>query len=354
MIASVQHFIREKIGLKTIGLVISALVITAAVYILYKELANIDWSKVGAAMVALPSRAFLLAGLFTLGAYLTLTAYDFFAVRTIGHKLPYTTCATGAFTSYSIAHNLGATVFTGAVVRYLIYSRHGLTAPDVIKICFIAGLTFWLGNAAVLGIGFLLEPQVIEPVLGRIGIGEGMVRMIGGAIILGLLGYLAVTHLVHPVIGKGAWRLALPSAPLTALQILIGIVDLTFCALIFYIVLVSQPGTPPVPFTVIGVILVASMLLGFASHTPGAVGAFEASMLIALKPLGFSAEQIVAAFIIFRLYYFVAPFILALLTVFVREFVLGGSSISDLKQSMAVIREAEADHEQTNKNTAGS
>jgi len=31
----------------------------------------------------------------------------------------------------------------------------GLNAIDVAKICFPAGLTFWLGNAAVLGLGIL-------------------------------------------------------------------------------------------------------------------------------------------------------------------------------------------------------
>ena len=57
------------------------------------------------------------------------------------------------FTSYSVGHNVGATVFTGGAVRYRIYSAYGLNAVEVAKICFVAGLTFWLGNATVLGLG---------------------------------------------------------------------------------------------------------------------------------------------------------------------------------------------------------
>src|SRR5207245_2027095 len=67
--------------------------------------------------------------------------------------------ALAAFTSYSIGHNVGASVFTGGAVRYRIYSAWGLNAIAVAKICFLAGLTFWLGNAAVLGLGVAYHPE---------------------------------------------------------------------------------------------------------------------------------------------------------------------------------------------------
>ena len=92
--------------------------------------------------------------------YFTLTFYDLFAVRAIGRNdIPYRVNALAAFTSYSIGHNVGASVFTGGAVRYRIYSAWGLNAIDVAKICFLAGLTFWLGNAAVLGLGIAYHPE---------------------------------------------------------------------------------------------------------------------------------------------------------------------------------------------------
>ncbi len=343
MLKSVATFLREKIGFKSIGLAISAGVIGFAVYVLWRELAHSDWSKVKEAIFHTPTRAFLMAGVFTVCAYLTLTAYDYFAVRQIGKKVGYPTSAMGAFSSYSIAHNLGATVFTGAVVRFLIYSRVGLKASDVIKITFLAGLTFWLGNATVLGLGFVIEPQVVEPVLKGLGVSAEMVRVVGVCVLAALGAYLVFVHFARPAIGKGDWRLELPGARLSLLQIVIGIVDLTFCASIFYVIICNLPGAPAVPFTAVGVILVASMLLGFASHAPGAVGAFEASLLMSLKPLGFTAEQVIAAFILFRLYYFVAPFALAVVAVFLREFVFGGGDLASFKASIATVRQAEND-----------
>ena len=89
-------------------------------------------------------------------AFFTLTFYDLFALRTIGKKhVPYRIAALSSFTSYTVGHNVGATVFTGGAIRFRIYSEWGLSAIDVAKICFVSGLTFWLGNLFVLGIGMM-------------------------------------------------------------------------------------------------------------------------------------------------------------------------------------------------------
>ena len=97
--------------------------------------------------------------------YFTLTFYDLFALRTIGRgDVPYRVAALAGFTSYSVGHNVGASVFTGGAVRYRIYSAWGLSAIDVAKICFVAGLTFWLGNATVLGLGIAYVPQAASAI----------------------------------------------------------------------------------------------------------------------------------------------------------------------------------------------
>ncbi len=66
----------------------------------------------------------MLAALFVAFGYFTLTFYDLFALRTIGRSdVSYLTAALAGFTSYSVGHNVGASVFTGGAVRYRIYSR---------------------------------------------------------------------------------------------------------------------------------------------------------------------------------------------------------------------------------------
>ena len=93
-------------------------------------------------------------------AYGTLTCYDLFALRTIGaDHVPYRIAALASFTSYAIGHNIGATAFSGGAIRYRIYSQFDLGIGSVATICFLTGLTFWLGNLAVLGAG-MVHPNV--------------------------------------------------------------------------------------------------------------------------------------------------------------------------------------------------
>jgi uncharacterized membrane protein YbhN (UPF0104 family) len=144
-------FLRHKQVLHKLGVAISVTVIGIACYVLYHMLRHIDVDEVIEAIKATEPHQIAEAALFVAAGYFTLTFYDLFAVRAIGHcDIPYRVNALAAFTSYSIGHNVGASVFTGGAVRYRIYSAHGLNAIDVAKICFLAGLTFWLGNAAAL------------------------------------------------------------------------------------------------------------------------------------------------------------------------------------------------------------
>src|SRR6478752_4295825 len=155
-----MSFLRHRQILHKMGVAISVTVIGIACYVLYHMLRGIDVNEVVEAIKSTEPRQIAMAALFVTAGYFTLTFYDLFAVRAIGHpQVPYRINALAAFTSYSIGHNVGASVFTGGAVRYRIYSAHGLNAIDVAKICFLAGMTFWLGNAAVLGLGISFHPE---------------------------------------------------------------------------------------------------------------------------------------------------------------------------------------------------
>src|SRR5258705_6392356 len=155
-----MSFLRQKQIQHKVGVVVSVTVIGIACYVLYHMLRGIDVNEVIEDIKGTELHEIVLASLFVAAGYFTLTFYDLFAVRAIGRKeVPYRVNALAAFTSYSIGHNVGASVFTGGAVRYRIYSAWGLNAIDVAQICFLAGLTFWLGNAAVLGLGISYHPQ---------------------------------------------------------------------------------------------------------------------------------------------------------------------------------------------------
>jgi uncharacterized membrane protein YbhN (UPF0104 family) len=306
----------DSIGWSKIGLVLSLCIIAIACFVLFRTLRGIDLREVLNAIETTPPRDILIAGLFVAAGYFTLTFYDLFALRNIGKgHVGYRVAAIGGFTSYAIGHNIGASAFTGGAVRYRVYSLHGLSAVDVAKICFIAGLTFWLGNATVLGLGILYTPRSASAI-DQLPI--WLNRTVALVTLVVLAAYVAWVWKTPRRIGHHSWEVTLPNGPLTLLQIGIGVMDLACCALAMYMLL---PGEPYIGFVELAVIFVAATLLGFASHSPGGLGVFDAAMLVALWQ--YDKEDLLAGLLLFRLLYYIVPFAIALAIMGIRELWLG-------------------------------
>ena len=309
---AVARFFDQKVGWHRIGFILSATIIAVAAVVLYRKLHDINIAKVLTAMATVEYRDVAKAALFVAAGYFTLTFYDLFALRTIGRNdVPYRVAALGGFTSYSIGHNVGASVFTGGAVRYRIYSAWGLDAIEVAKICFVAGTTFWLGNIAVLGLGFAWHPEAASAID---QLPEFVNRALGVWLLLVLTAYVIWAWKYPIVVGRENWEVRLPSGPLTLLQIMIGIVDLGFCSLAMYVLV---PNHPDLGFVTVAVVFVSATLLGFASHSPGGLGVFDAAMLIALWQ--YDKEELLAGLLIFRLLYYITPFAVSLITLGIRE-----------------------------------
>ena len=303
-----------------VGVAIGLLIVVIAGAALFRLLRDIDLDEVVAALRAKSVRELMIAGGFVLAGYVTLTLYDFFALRTIGRNtVPYRIAALAGFTSYAIGHNLGATVFTGGAIRFRIYSAWGLSIIDVAKIAFVTGLTFWLGNAFLLGFGMSYAPVAASAVN---QLPAWVNRGIGLSGLMFIVGYLIWLMPRPRVVGRSDWRIVLPGLRLTVVQIGIGVLDLTVGALAMYMLL---PDHPSIDFVTLLVIFVTATLLGFLSHAPGSLGVFEAAMLVGL-PL-FQKEGLLASLLIFRLLYFVFPLFLAALLLSLRELRLAAGSL---------------------------
>jgi glycosyltransferase 2 family protein len=308
---------KERIGWKRLGIAASVVIIVLAVTTLVRTLKGVDTGVILTALTDIPPHHIALAAVCVVCAFCTLTFYDYFALRTIGKDhVPYRIAALSSFTSYTIGHNIGATVFTGGAIRFRIYSDYALNAIDVAKICFLSGLTFWLGNLLVLGFGLVWHPSAASAM-------DLLPASINRLIALGCLAGIAA-YFVWLVMGKqrrelgqNGWKVVLPSARLTLLQMLIGVVDLGFCALAMYLLI---PSEPHIDFISLAVVFILATLLGFASHAPGSLGVFDAAMLVALPEFG--REQMLATLLVFRVLYFVIPFGIAISIMGVRELLL--------------------------------
>jgi glycosyltransferase 2 family protein len=309
------HFFNQKVGFSRLGVGLSLTIIVVAAVVLYRILHHIDVDELLDALEATDWRTLGIAGIFVAGGYLTLTFYDLFALRAIGRtEIPYRIAALASFTSYAVGHNVGASVFSGGAVRYRVYSAWGLSIIEVTKICFVAGLTFWLGNATVLGLGVLHAPQQATDID---QLPLWLNRALALVMLAALAAYVAWVWVKPRVIGREGWKVVLPGGPMTLVQIVLGILDLACCALAMYWLV---PDEPHLGFIPVAVIFVAATLLGFASHAPGGLGVFDATMMVALWQ--FDKEDLLAGLLLFRLLYYIIPFILSLLILGGREALL--------------------------------
>ena len=288
-----------------LGVVVSVAIAAASIFALTHTLKNVSYVEVLDSIRHTKTGVIALALMLVAISYGTLTLYDWLALRTIGRSdVPYRVAALASFTSYPIAHGIGAVALVSPVIRFRIYSSNGLGAIDVANICFLTGLTFWLGNLTVLGLSLLNEPDAVSlidylPPLAN--------RLIAAALLLGVVAFLVWSWLNPRSIGVWRWPVRLPSGPMVLLQIAIGIIDLGAAALAMYVLF---PAGVNIGISRITAVFIVATMLGFASHTPAGIGVFDAAVLIGLG--GDDREPVVAALLMFRFLYHFAPFVLAL------------------------------------------
>jgi uncharacterized membrane protein YbhN (UPF0104 family) len=291
--------------LRGLGVVISLAIAAIAIYALTHALKKVNYDEVFAIVQRTSPGLIALALTLVAISYGSLTLYDLLALRTIKRNdIPYRIAALASFTSYPIAHGVGAVALVSPVIRYRIYSCNGLGAMEVANICFLTGLTFWLGNLTALGLSLLSDPGAISlfdylpPLLNR---------LLAAALLLGIVAFLVWSWLSPRSIGTRRWPVRLPSGPLVLLQITIGIVDLGAASLAMYVLI---PAGLDIAIFRLTTVFIAATLLGFASHAPAGLGVFDAAILLGLG--GDDKEPLIAALLMFRVLYHFLPFVLAL------------------------------------------
>ena len=287
------------------GAALSIAILTGAIFALTHALKNIDYEEVFAIIRGTEASVIALALVMVTASYASITLYDWLALHTMGRKdVPYRIAALASFTSYPIAHGIGAVALVSPVIRYRIYSRNGVGAMGVANICFLTGLTFWLGNMTALGFSLLYQPAAI-------GVIDHLPPWANRALALvllgGVAGYLLWSWLHPRQIGRSQWLVRLPSGPLVLVQILVGLLDLSAAAISMYVLL---PAGVDIGFFRLIAVFIAATLLGFASHAPAGLGVFDATIMIGLGEE--NREQLLAALLMFRFLYHFVPLMIAL------------------------------------------
>jgi glycosyltransferase 2 family protein len=287
------------------GVLLSVAIGSGALFALAHALRHVDYHHVFVLIRETDFRVIALALMLVMASYGSITLYDWLALHTMGRKdVPYRIAALASFTSYPIAHCIGAVALISPVIRYRMYAGNGLGALGIANICFITGLTFWLGNMTALGLSLLYEPAAIS-VLDHLSPHTN--RMVALALLCGVGVFVTWSWLRPRSIGTSRWQVRLPSGPLVLVQIVVGLLDLAAAAISMYVLL--PPGLDIGLFRLIAV-FIAATLLGFASHAPAGLGVFDATIMLGLG--GDDREALLAALLLFRCLYHLVPLSIAL------------------------------------------
>lgn len=281
-------------------------------WLLYHELRDISLEDVISSLNAIPLLNWGLAALSTLVAYAALAGYDRLALSHLRKRIPWRFIAAASFTAYAIGHNIGASVFSGAVVRYRAYSSQGMTATEVGVLVAFCSFTFALGSILLSGVVLLIEPRLLNRFFEDIA---QWIPIASGLIMLALVGlYMVGAGMRLKSLRIRNFRLQYPRLPIAMRQLIVGPLELLAAAAIIYFALpeASNPG-----FLLVLGIFLASFSAALLSHAPGGLGVLEVVFLLALPDI--NPADVIAALLVFRLFYLLIPFALSIVIVLIFE-----------------------------------
>jgi glycosyltransferase 2 family protein len=297
--------------------IIGLIAVVASGFLLFDELKGLSAADIWGSLRDIPLTNWALCIGSTIVAYGALAWYDRIALLHLGHKLGWMFISLVSFTTYALSHNIGASVFSGAMVRYRAYSTKGLSAAEVGVLVAFCSFTFALGTLFLLGLVLVGEPDIIERLKGispYLDFSPLIARIIG----FGLLGFVALYLLgaisgFKPLVLRG-FRLEYPRKSIALRQIFIAPIELLGAAGIIYFAL-PDAGNPGY-FIVLGVFL-ASFSAALLSHAPGGLGVLEFVFVAAMPEM--NKADVIAALIVFRLLYLIIPLIFSLIVVVIFE-----------------------------------
>ncbi len=291
--------------------IIGASAVAVSSWFLFRDLRGLSLASLRDAIASISLARWLLAIGSTLCAYAALAWYDRIALMHLGRRIGWRFVSVTSFTTYALSHNIGASVFSGAVVRYRAYSIKGLSVAEVGVLVAFCSFTFALGVVTLGGFVLLFHPELVRRYASApLWLGDAAAVALLGASSLYVIG--ALLHF-RPL-KMGAFELVYPRPPVAARQMLAGPLELLGAAGIVFFALpeAANPG-----FAVVLGVFLASFSLALVSHAPGGLGVLEIAFLRAMPDA--PQANVVAALLVFRLLYLILPLMFALVVVLVFE-----------------------------------
>lgn len=267
---------------------------------------------------AISTTNYILAGLSTLIAYAALAWYDRIALLHLGVKhISWAFISLCSFTTYALSHNIGASVVSGAAVRYRAYSTKGLTGSQIAILVVLCSFTFGFGNVLLGGLLMTGDPALMERLSSILPpfLANEKVGLTIGLSCLGLVLVYIVGSLMHfkPVTILGV-HVVYPRPDIMVRQLFAAPLELIGAAGIIYFAL---PPDSHVSYVVILAAFLLSFVVALVSNAPGGLGVFEWIYVKVMPDV--APGKVVAALLVWRLFYLILPLLFAIVVVVLFE-----------------------------------
>jgi phosphatidylglycerol lysyltransferase len=274
--------------------------------VIHRTLGSVTLDAVSGALSQISAQALGLGLLCTLVSFAAIGLYDLVAVETVAPgRLPRPLAAATGAAGYAVSNALGFPLLTQAALRYRLYGPRAVGIADVGRVLGASWFALLVSLVTMTALALLLGPPNLPGLPGL----HPVLHTTAGATILSLvIGLVAWLGRRERLLRLGRVSLRLPTTRAALVQIGAGIVDLTAAAATLYVLL---PADAVGAFPAFALIYVVATVVGIASHAPGGLGAFEATLIASLGAGG--RADVIGGLLAYRIIYTLLPFGAAML-----------------------------------------
>ncbi|MDW6023155.1 lysylphosphatidylglycerol synthase domain-containing protein [Mesorhizobium sp. BAC0120] len=287
---------------------IGVVAVVLSLWLLYREVRGISLSDVYDGLAAIPPHRYALSLLGAVVAYTAIAGYDHIALVHLGRHVSLAFVSLCSFTTYALSHNLGGSVLSGAVIRYRAYATKGLSGPEIGILVAVCWFTFVLAMTFVGGLLLVFLPDFANRFSDSLPVSVSAATGIAGLVFVAV--YVFGSALGLRPLSLGRVQLHYPRLSIVFAQLTVGPMEILGAAAILYFALPSE-GNPGY-LMVLGIFVVAFAIASI-SHAPGGLGVFEYVALAGLSDM--NKVGVLAALVVFRLFYLIIPLIVAIMVV---------------------------------------
>jgi len=195
-------------------------------------------------------------------------------------------------------------MLSAGAIRYRMYTPSGFTAMEVGATALLCNLPYALAFGLLFDLALVFAAADLAPLF-RIS-SEWLVAL-GCVGLVKDVGYVVLVWRRKKPIRLGGWAVNLPPPRLTALQYVVGLIDVVLVSSVLYLMLPDSAKLAYLPFLAV---YLASVLAGVLSHVPAGLGVLE-SMLLVLLPHVPPAE-LLASVLMYRVIFEILPLLVSL------------------------------------------